>query len=325
MLSHAGLLQIDSLNLYYYAHQKKVHIVSNMSLSIRPYEVFGLVGESGCGKTMTALSILRLLPRVIKPEGKILFCPPDSPPLDLLKVPPRVLNQIRGKHIGMIFQEPMTSLNPVFTVGTQIAEPLIFHEGITKKEALRRAVQLLERVKIPEPEKTIKYYPHQLSGGMRQRVMIAIAISCTPSLLIADEPTTALDVTIQAEILDLLMEIKEESGMAVILITHDLSIISETADRVAIMYAGSIVEMAPVDRIFSEPSHPYTMGLLESLPLERGRKLTPIPGTVPSPEELPKGCKFSNRCRFRVVECETVEPPLKEVAPEHFVRCIRKI
>jgi oligopeptide/dipeptide ABC transporter ATP-binding protein len=325
MFNRSALLQIDSLNLYYYARQKRFHIVSDMSISIRPYEVFGLVGESGCGKTMTALSILRLLPRGIYPEGKIIFYPPDGNTIDILNVAPKTLNQIRGKHIGMIFQEPMTSLNPVFTVGTQIAETLIFHEGMSKKEAFRRAVQLLERVKIPEPDKTIRYYPHQLSGGMRQRVMIAIAISCTPSLLIADEPTTALDVTIQAEILDLLMEIKKDSGMSVILITHDLAVISETANRVAIMYAGSIVELAPVDRIFSRPSHPYTIGLLESLPLKKGKKLTPIPGVVPSPEELPRGCKFSNRCRFRIAECESNEPPLREISPEHFVRCIRQI
>jgi len=319
------LLKINNLSIFH-SYKKKIKIVSDLNLKIRSSEVFGLVGESGCGKSMTALSILKLLPKGIFAEGNIFFSLNHKEHFDILKLDDKKLIQLRGKHISMVFQDPLSSLNPVFTIGEQIRETLIIHEGISKKEAQQRSIELLRSVKIPEPEKVIKSYPHQLSGGMRQRVMIAIAISCNPLLLIADEPTTSVDVTIQAELLKLLMEIKEKTGMSILLITHDLSIISEVANIVAIMYAGRIVEIAPVEEIFKKPMHPYTIGLYNSLPNKRGVKLSPIPGTVPLPEELPSGCKFSNRCKYKIPECEKKEPLLLPVnTKEHFVRCIKVI
>ncbi len=312
------LLNVRDLSVSFRSDLKPLRVVSGISFDIGKAEVFGLVGESGSGKSMTALSILRILPGNAYAEGSIMFRDKD-----LLTIPEDEMRSVRGKDISMIFQEPMTSLNPVLTVGYQIAEALLAHFGMSKKDAMSRAVELLRSVKIPSPELRMKDYPHQLSGGMRQRVMIAMAISCSPSLLIADEPTTALDVTIQAQILDLLQGLRKELGMAILLITHDLSIISEQADRVAVMYAGRIMELADVEELFRNTLHPYTIGLLESLPDKKGVPLKPITGFVPSPDMYPEGCKFSDRCPQAIDACRAAEPELVEVARGHFVRCIK--
>jgi len=318
-MSSDTLLDVKGLDLYFEDKGPSVQILSDVSFQIEKGEIFGIVGESGCGKSLTALSILRLLPQGAHVQGGIIFRGRD-----LLSLSEKELQDIRGKEIAMVFQEPMTSLNPVFTIGRQIAEVLIYHEGLTKKEAMERAVELLRSVHIPYPELRLKEYPHKLSGGMRQRVMIAMAIACSPLLLIADEPTTALDVTIQAEILDLLMEIKEQKGMSVIFISHDLGIISENAKRMAVMYAGRVVEIIRVDDLFNSVAHPYTIGLIESLPIKRGVKLNPIPGSVPSPDEMPEGCKFAPRCRYMIDACNIEEPGLYAIeGNDHLVRCIR--
>ena len=312
------LLDIKNLSILFYTDQYPLKVVSDLSFYIKTAEVFGLAGESGCGKSLTALSILRILPPHTYTEGEIFF---DNKNLQSLG--DEEMRQIRGKNIAMVFQEPMTSLNPVLTVGYQIAETLIAHLGLSKKAAMDAAVDLLRSVKMPAPELRVKDYPHQLSGGMRQRVMIAMAIACNPFLLIADEPTTALDVTIEAQILSLLRELRRERNMAILLITHDLSIISEQADRVAIMYAGRIMELADVRELFENTSNPYTIGLLQSLPVSRGKNLKPIPGFVPSPGHLPDGCKFSDRCFAMVHECTLAEPELEKAADNHYSRCIR--
>ncbi len=318
------LLSIKDLTIYFRKEGEPLPVVSGLDLDIGRGEIFGLAGESGCGKSITALSIMGLLPETAFAEGKMLFRPSGpGGEKDILALDESGLRSLRGGEIGMVFQEPMTSLNPVFTVGYQVAEVLMTHEGLSKKEAMRRAVELLGLVHIPSPEQRVKEYPHQLSGGMRQRVMIAMAVACNPSLLIADEPTTALDVTIQAGILRLLLDIKERRGMSILLITHDLAIISENADRVAVMYAGRIVETAPVDLLFRTPSHPYTIGLLHSLPVARDIQLKPIAGTVPPPDELPEGCKFSTRCSYRRPPCDLDEPPLRQAGEDHLVRCWR--
>lgn len=311
------IIDINGLSIYFKTDKKPFKIVSNVSFNIKRSEVFGLVGESGCGKSLTALSILGILPQNAYAEGSIFF--QDK---NLLKLSREDVRKIRGKDISIIFQEPMTSLNPVMKVGKQIAESLRAHFDITKKESLERSVELLRAVKIPNPELRIKDYPHQLSGGMRQRVMIAMAIACNPLLLIADEPTTALDVTIQAQILELLQMLRQQRQMAILLITHDLSIISEQANRCAIMYAGRILEIADTEEIFRNPLHPYTIGLLESLPTSRGVPLKPIKGFVPSPENLPRGCKFYDRCSMAKDICDLQEPELVEVSKNHLVRCI---
>jgi oligopeptide/dipeptide ABC transporter ATP-binding protein len=313
-----SLLNINNLSVSFKTDKGLIKVVSNLFLDIKKAEVFGLVGESGCGKSLTALSILRILPNNAFAEGEILFNNKN-----LLTLRDAEMRNLRGKDISMIFQEPMTSLNPVLTIGYQIAEVLVTHFGIPKKEAMDTTVELLRAVKIPSPELRIKDYPHQMSGGMRQRVMIAMAIACNPSLLIADEPTTALDVTIQAQILELLQGLRKERNMAILLITHDLSIISEQADRVAIMYAGRIMELADVDELFQRPLHPYTHGLLQSLPVAKGVALKPITGFVPNPENLPAGCKFSDRCYLASDECSLAEPELVEVSKNHHVRCIK--
>lgn len=313
-----SLLNINNLSVSFKTDKGTIKVVSDLSFDIKKSEVFGLVGESGCGKSLTALSILRILPNNAFSEGEILFNNKN-----LLTLNDEEMRRMRGKDISMIFQEPMTSLNPVLTVGYQIAEALVTHFEISKKEAMDRTVELLRAVKIPSPEVRIKDYPHQMSGGMRQRVMIAMAIACNPSLLIADEPTTALDVTIQAQILELLQGLRKERQMAVLLITHDLSIISEQADRVAIMYAGRIMELADVYELFQKPLHPYTHGLLESLPVAKGIALKPIAGFVPTPERFPIGCKFSDRCYLSSDMCKAKEPELIEVSKNHFVRCIK--
>jgi oligopeptide/dipeptide ABC transporter ATP-binding protein len=313
-----NVLDIKNLKISFGSEKQPLQVVAGISFDIRKGEVFGLVGESGSGKSMTALSILRILPENAAAAGRIEFNGKD-----LLAIPEDEMRSIRGRDIAMIFQEPMTSLNPVLTIGYQVAEALFAHFEISKSDAMAKAVELLRAVRIPSPEQRIKDYPHQLSGGMRQRVMIAMSIACNPCLLIADEPTTALDVTIQAQILELLQTLRRERNMAVLLITHDLSIISEQADRVAVMYAGRIMELSTVEELFRNTFHPYTLGLLGSLPDKKGIALKPIPGFVPSPDQYPIGCKFSDRCHMVIDDCRKAEPELIEITPGHYVRCIR--
>jgi len=313
-----SLLEVRDLTISFGSPQKRTKVVSSLTFEIEAAKVFGLVGESGCGKSLTALSIMGILPHNAVAEGEILF-----KGRNLLALDKETMRRLRGKEISMIFQEPMTSLNPVLTIGYQVAEGLITHLGLSKQEAIDKAVELLKAVKIPAPETRIKEYPHQMSGGMRQRVMIAMAIACNPSLLIADEPTTALDVTIQAQILDLLRNLREQRNMAVLLITHDIGVIAENADTAAVMYAGRIMETAKVADILETPKHPYTIGLLDSLPKAKGIPLKPIPGSVPRPDNLPPGCKFSDRCSYMIAACQKEEPALREILPGHFARCIR--
>ncbi|MEK6673531.1 MAG: ABC transporter ATP-binding protein [Nitrospirota bacterium] len=313
------LLEIRDLNISFRTSSSPIRVVNRLGFDIREAEVFGLVGESGCGKSLTALSIMGLLPDNSFSEGIVKF--KDR---DLLTLDKESMRRLRGKDISMIFQEPMTSLNPVLTIGYQIAEVVTTHEGLSKRDAIIKAVDLLKAVKIPAPEIRVKEYPHQMSGGMRQRVMIAMAIACNPSLLIADEPTTALDVTIQLQILNLLKRLRQERGMSLMLVTHDLGIISENADRVAIMYAGRLMELTDSVGIFSNPRHPYTIGLLKSIPGKKGVELKPIRGVVPRPDELPKGCKFSGRCDFVMPPCRTEEPELNYSSDGHLVRCFRE-
>ncbi|MHB1397511.1 MAG: ABC transporter ATP-binding protein [Trichloromonadaceae bacterium] len=313
------LLEVRNLKTYFFTSRGLVKAIGGISFNLDEGETLALVGESGCGKSMTALSLLRLVPapgRVV--EGEILF---DGE--DLLRLPLEEMRRIRGNQMAMIFQEPMTALNPVFRVGEQIGEVLRLHKGLDARQAEAAAVELLQQVGIPAPGQRVREYPHQLSGGMRQRVMIAMALACDPRLLIADEPTTALDVTIQAQIMDLLNELKSERKMATLLITHDLGVVAESTDRVAIMYAGLIVEYAPVKEIFARPTHPYTQGLLACIPRlgEKKGRLTPIEGLVPSAADLPPGCSFLERCPERFAPCATKMPPLLEIAPGHFVRC----
>jgi len=315
------LLEVRDVTIHFFTEEGVVRAVENVSFEIYPGEVLGLVGESGCGKSVTGLSLLRLIPippgRIV--SGDILF---DG--RNLLPLEEKEMEKVRGNDISMIFQEPMTSLNPVFTIGDQIMEAVILHQGLDKTEARKRAIEMLDRVKIPSPEKRIDYYPHQLSGGMRQRAMIAMALSCQPKLLIADEPTTALDVTIQAQVLQLLKEIQMEMGMSVMLITHDLGVVSEIADRVAVMYAGRIFEYGPIEAIFGKMRNPYTRGLMSSIPqlAEKKGRLNPIPGQVPDPMNLPAGCKFYPRCYMMIEDCKKGEP-MFQVNGDHFSRCIR--
>ncbi|MEE9521844.1 MAG: ABC transporter ATP-binding protein [candidate division NC10 bacterium] len=317
------MLTVDGLQTHFFTEEGVVRAVDGVTLSVRPGEMLGLVGESGCGKTVTALSILRLVP---DPPGRIVGGTISFEGRDLVRLPEEEIRKIRGCAISMIFQEPMTSLNPVFTVGEQVAEGIRHHEKVSRREAWDQAVEVLKRVKIPDPARRAREYPHQLSGGMRQRVMIAIALALSPKLLIADEPTTALDVTIQAQILELLLGLQEEMKMAVMLITHDLGVIAETADRVVVMYAGRVVEEASVKELFDNPLHPYTQGLMESLPrLETGKarqRLRAIPGLVPNLLQLPTGCKFAPRCPKVVEQCWPTEPELREIRPGHSARCI---
>jgi oligopeptide/dipeptide ABC transporter ATP-binding protein len=312
------LLEVRDLNILFRSPGRPVPVVAGLNFTIGESEIFGLAGESGCGKSITALSIMGLLPSNAFATGEILFKGKD-----LLKLDNESKRRLRGDRISMIFQEPMTSLNPVLTIGYQIAEVLMTHRGMSKKEAWDKAVELLRSVKIPSPETRVREYPHQMSGGMRQRVMIAIAIACNPSLLIADEPTTALDVTIQAQILELLQGLREKLSMSILFITHDLGVIAENASRVGVMYAGRLMEISDTAEIFNNPRHPYTIGLLESIPKGKGTPLRPILGTVPSPEELPDGCKYAGRCVYGQPGCQEKEPVFVEVASGHFVRCIR--
>jgi oligopeptide/dipeptide ABC transporter ATP-binding protein len=313
-----SLLEVRDLNIFFKSTGNPTNVVSCLNFDINEAEVFGLVGESGCGKSLTALSIMGILPQNAFAEGKIIFKGDN-----LLMLDSESMRRLRGKELSMIFQEPMTSLNPVLTIGYQVAEVLTTHMGISKKEAMSNTIELLRAVKIPSPEIRIKEYPHQMSGGMRQRVMIAMAIACNPSLLIADEPTTALDVTIQAQILDLLNSLRQQRDMAVLLITHDIGVIAENAKIAAVMYAGRIVEVSRVSNILETPKHPYTMGLMESLPKTKGVPLKPISGSVPRPDELPPGCKFSNRCQYMIPDCQKEEPVLREIVSGQFARCIR--
>ena len=313
------LLDIQGLTTHFFTRSGVIKAVDHLSLRLQKGRVLGLVGESGCGKTVTALSILNLVPYPGKiVSGKIFF-----EGKDLLALSADEMRAIRGARISMVFQEPMTALNPVFTVGNQIAEVLTAHQEVTKQQAMDAAVELLRSVGIPSPEKRVDEYPHQLSGGMRQRIMIAIAIACRPSLILADEPTTALDVTIQAHILELLGRIQEEMGMAMVLVTHDLGLIAERSHEVAVMYAGRIVEQAETRELFANPQHPYTRGLMDSIPRpgdEGKTRLRTIPGTVPRLYDLPKGCTFSPRCDIKTAQCAT-EPDLVEIRPGHLVRC----
>lgn len=313
-----SLLNIQGLDISFKTAALSIKVVNQLSLDIKEGEVFGLAGESGCGKSLTALAIMGLLPDNSFAGGLIKF-----KTRDLLTLDKEEMRRLRGKDLAMIFQEPMTSLNPVLTIGYQIKEVLTTHLKLSKRDALEKAIELLRAVKIPSPEIRVKEYPHQMSGGMRQRVMIAMGIACNPSLLIADEPTTALDVTIQLQILSLLRKLREERKMSLLLITHDLGILSENADTVAIMYAGRIMELADARDIFSHPGHPYTIGLLNSIPKGKGLPLKPIPGFVPRPGELPEGCKFSDRCSYVKPLCRGKEPEISETSVRHLVRCVR--
>lgn len=318
--SNNYLLNIQNLNTHFFVEDGIAKAVDGLDLVVSTSETLGIVGESGCGKSMTALSILRLVP---DPPGRIVAGKIYFNGVNLLELSNLEMRKIRGNEISMIFQEPMTSLNPVFTIGDQLSETLRFHLKLSKKDALNRSVELLKTVGIPSAKFRIKDYPHQLSGGMRQRVMIAIALSCDPKLMIADEPTTALDVTIQAQILDLMQTLKEKTKAAIILITHDLGVVAETAQRVAVMYAGRIYEFAKVDELFENPLHPYTRGLMRSIPTIETKidHLYVIPGIVPSLRKLPPGCTFCDRCEHVWNKCREQEPELIEVGRDHVVRC----
>jgi peptide/nickel transport system ATP-binding protein len=318
------LLDVKNLKTYFFTDEGVVRAVDGVDLYIEKGETLGVVGESGCGKSVTALSIMKLIPQ---PPGRIVEGQIGYNGANLADLPPNRMRKIRGKEISMIFQEPMTSLNPVFTVGEQIAEAIRLHEGLGRREAMAKTVDMLKLVHIPNADRRVKEYPHQLSGGMRQRIMIAMALSCNPKLLIADEPTTALDVTIQAQILDLLNELKAKLRMAVMLITHDMGVIAETAQRVVVMYAAKVAEEAPVGDLFKEPLHPYTQGLLRSIPridlaATARRRLETIPGTVPTLRgDIAPGCRFAPRCPFVKSVCTEKDPVLKEVKPGHKVSC----
>jgi peptide/nickel transport system ATP-binding protein len=317
------LLEIRGLKTDFATDDGIVHAVDGVDLAIDAGETLGVVGESGCGKTVTAMTTLKL---IAMPPGRIAAGEILWRGRDLVPLGRDEMRRIRSKEIGIVFQEPMTALNPVYTVGAQIAEVVRLHEGLHRRAAMERAVEMLQLVRIPNPERRAHDYPHQFSGGMRQRVMIAMALSCDPQLLIADEPTTALDVTIQAQILDLLDEMKARLGMAMMLITHAMGVVAETAQRVVVMYAGKVVEEAPVGELFARPRHPYTQGLIRSIPrIDRaGRKtrLEAIPGTVPNLSNAPPGCRFAPRCRFAMRACTAAPPALREVAPGHKVACI---
>jgi peptide/nickel transport system ATP-binding protein/oligopeptide transport system ATP-binding protein len=315
------LLEIEGLRTVFRSHAGEVAAVDGVSLSVARGKTLGIVGESGCGKSMLSLSVMRLVPQpgsvaagTVKLEGR-----------DLLKLPDSEMRQVRGRRIAMIFQEPMTSLNPVFTIGSQIVEAMRAHEkGASNADLRKRAIAALDKVRIPAAERRLDEYPHQMSGGMRQRVMIAMALACSPDVLIADEPTTALDVTVQAQILDLLRDLQAQTGMAIILITHDLGVVAEMADEVAVMYAGRVVERAPTAAIFDDPQHPYTLGLLGSIPRveETRERLLAIEGAVPPPFALPPGCRFHPRCVFATGACKVDVPELRMLAAGHEAACI---
>jgi len=315
------LLQVKDLKTYFYTDDGVVKAVDGVDFSIRKGETLGMVGESGCGKSVTALSVLRLIQ---EPPGKIVNGEIWFKGEELLRKTPEKMRKIRGNDISMIFQEPMTSLNPVYTIGEQISEAIVLHQKLDKGKALKKTVEMLKLVSMPSPETRVYEYPHELSGGQRQRAMIAMALSCNPDLLIADEPTTALDVTIQAQILELIKKLKDEIGMSVLMITHDLGVIAEVSDDVVVVYAGKAVEYADVKTIFKDPRHPYTMALLNSIPRltdKPGKKLEVIQGGIPDPLALPSGCKFHPRCKFATDLCKREEPELEKMEDNHIVRC----
>jgi peptide/nickel transport system ATP-binding protein len=318
------LLEVNNLRTHFPTRAGLVRAVDGVSFYLNRGELLGLVGESGCGKSMTALSVMRL----IAPPGKIVAGEILFDGKDLLKLSDAEMRQMRGDDIGMIFQDPMTSLNPVYTVGEQIAEALRLHRKLSRKQAKQAAIEAMREVAIPDPARRVSDYPHQLSGGMRQRIMIAMALACNPKLLIADEPTTALDVTIQAQILELLDELRKQRDLGVLLITHDLGVVAEVADRVAVMYTGRIVEESPVDELFARPKHPYTEGLLRSVPkltiseVAKKGSLETIEGTVPRPTDLPPGCHFAPRCSHRMPRCTAEDIPLYELEGAVKVRCV---
>jgi peptide/nickel transport system ATP-binding protein len=320
------VLEVEGLRTHFITRRGVLKAVDDVSFALRRGETLAIVGESGCGKSMTALSLMRLVP---EPPGRIVGGRVMLNGRDLLRLDKAAMQGVRGNDISMIFQEPMTSLNPVLTIGEQIGEALRLHQGLTRAAALARAVEMLGLVKIPAAEQRAREYPHQLSGGMRQRAMIAMALACKPAVLIADEPTTALDVTIQAQILDLILELQKQMGTAVILITHDLGVVAETAQRVIVMYAGRKVEEATVDELFAAPLHPYTKGLLASVPRlelsggEAAERLVEIPGMVPSLINLPSGCTFAPRCALADERCRTAYPRYEEKAPLHWAACWR--
>nr|WP_307287919.1 ABC transporter ATP-binding protein [Bacillus sp. SORGH_AS_0510] len=314
-----NLLEVKNLKTYFYQDGKETAAVDGVTFDLKKGETLGIVGESGSGKSVTSLSILQL---ISKPHGKIIEGEVVFKGKDLVKMGEKEIRKIRGNDISMIFQEPMTSLNPVFTVGNQIMEVLTQHQGLSSKEARAKAIEMLKLVGIPSAEKRAEQYPHQLSGGMRQRVMIAMALACNPDLLIADEPTTALDVTTQAQILELMNDLKDRLNTSILLITHDLGVVAETADKVAVMYLGRIVEYADVESFFESPKHPYSIGLLKSIPNIDGRveRLNPITGQVPHPSEVTQGCRFANRCEYAQSICLQEEPPLIE-CKDSKIRC----
>jgi len=317
------LLSVSNLRVVFGSERGEVAAVDDIGFDVAEGEVLGIVGESGSGKSVTALSIMGLLP---KPPARVTAGSITFQGRDLLRLSEREMRRMRGPGIGMIFQEPMTSLNPVFSIGDQLMETIRVHERVTPAARRERAVAMLAKVGIAEPERRLRDYPHQLSGGMRQRVMIAMALACNPKLLIADEPTTALDVTIQQQILELLLDLRDELGMAIVIITHNMGVVAEMADRVLVMYAGRIVERAPVTELFERPAHPYTRGLLESIPTladERDRLKT-IPGMLPNPAALPPGCRFEPRCQWRIAECTAAVPSLMPLREGHESACIRQ-
>ncbi|MFT7485369.1 MAG: peptide/nickel transport system ATP-binding protein [Candidatus Paceibacteria bacterium] len=321
MSDRKKLLQVKNLCTHFLVEGAEAHAVDDVSFDIYEDEMLGIVGESGSGKSVTSLSIMRLIP---DPPGKIASGEILFEGRDLLKLSHEDMRKVRGKDIAMIFQEPMTSLNPVFTIGMQVMESVLFHEKLSKAEATARAVEVLTQVGIPDAKRRLNDYPHQFSGGMRQRVMIAMALICTPALLIADEPTTALDVTIQAQILDLMKDLQSHrKGAAILLITHDLAVVAETCERVVVMYGGQVQEIAPITEIFDNPRHPYTKGLLNSIPhmQDKGKPLEAIQGNVPSIFDFPDGCRFNNRCSEVMDRCKGELPKLLEVSPGHSVRC----
>ena len=319
-----ALLEIQGLKTHFKTDDGMVRAVDGVDLTVARGETLSIVGESGCGKTVTAMTVLKL---IAMPPGKIVAGRILWKGRDLVPLGASEMQHIRSKEIAIVFQEPMTSLNPVYTVGDQIAEVIALHQRVNRREAMDRAIEMLRLVHVPAPERRVRDYPHQLSGGMRQRVMIAMALACSPELLIADEPTTALDVTIQAQILDLLGEMKSRFGMAILLITHAMGVVAETAQRVAVMYAGRVVEEAPVAELFARPLHPYTQGLIRSIPRldptsGRKRRLEAIPGTVPSLLDPPPGCRFAPRCSFATAACIRAIPELRTIEGEHKVACI---
>ena len=341
-----NILEIEDLHTFFYTEQGVVKAVNGVSYNVPRHSVVGVVGESGCGKSVTSMSVMRLIqgPSGQIDSGSIRFQAKDykrdakGEPVcnadgefemeekiyDIAKMPINEIHRIRGKQVAMIFQEPMTSLNPVFTIGDQLCETFMLHQGMSKKQAEGKALSLLEMVKIPEPAQRMREYPHQLSGGMRQRVMIAMALACLPELLIADEPTTALDVTIQAQVLDLMRDLQKKLGTAIAFITHDLGVVSEMCDRVIVLYCGEMMEEASVDDIFENPKHPYTEGLMATLPkFDQPGHLATIPGTVPPSGKYPKGCVFAPRCKYATEQCHGCKPPVTDLGNGHKVRCFR--